>query len=79
MILTLIITWYVLGMCGYIWWWTSECAFTISDIPACLLSTMAGLLGFITGCVANRKPGVATTIINQRLDLSDAARNDGVV
>jgi hypothetical protein len=49
MIILLCVSWWLSGMAGFIFWWTSDYDFTAGEIFICILSGFAGPIAWIMG------------------------------
>lgn len=55
-IIILCILWYVIGVSGFIFWWTREFDFENRDIPMSLMIGIVGIFSWIIGWFIHGKP-----------------------
>jgi len=59
----LIVIWYLIGVCSFIFWWTTEHDLRVGDFLLALLVGTFGPVAFIMGYIIHGKP---VTILRRR-------------
>lgn len=57
-IIIAIIAWWLIGVAGFVFWWTRENDFTTSDIPAMAIIGILGMIAWVVGYFVHTKEGI---------------------
>ena len=67
MLTLIIITWYVIGVVSFIYWWTEDYDFSHNELPLAVITGVLGPIAFLMGWTMHGK-NPSKPIINKRKD-----------
>jgi len=47
--LTIFLAWYLIGISGFVFWWTHDYDFTLNDVPLAMAAGIIGPVSFLAG------------------------------